>query len=178
MIKTKRLLLRPARMEDLGAVHRFRSSQDVALYLPDAAATALDQTREWLSNMIANRFEEGEDYLIDLNGTIIGKVGAYRLPEIGYMLHPDYWGHGYASEALCGFLVHLTRTRPDITELIADVDPRNDRSLAMLRRLGFEESELIPRTIETHLGWCDSIYFKIGRAAMLALDNDVSLRPD
>jgi [ribosomal protein S5]-alanine N-acetyltransferase len=105
-----------------------------------------------------------------LGGTVIGKVGAYQFPEIGYMLHPDYWGHGYASEALSGFLIHLATTRPEIDELIADVDPRNDQSLAMLRRLGFEESKLTPRTIETHIGWCDSVYFKIKRSAMLALD--------
>jgi ribosomal-protein-alanine N-acetyltransferase len=173
MIKTKRLLLRPATMDDLEAVHHFLCNDEVALYLPSAAATDLDQTKDWLTSMIDTSHEDGEDYLIELEGGVIGKVGAYRFPEIGYMLHPEHWGHGYASEALCGLLAHFAATRPEIDELIADVDPRNHRSMAMLRRLGFEESELIPRTIKTHIGWCDSVYFRITRSQMLSLEKSL-----
>jgi RimJ/RimL family protein N-acetyltransferase len=38
---------------------------------------------------------------------VIGYVGinqVYPSPEIGYSIHPDYWGKGYATEALEGLL--------------------------------------------------------------------------
>ncbi len=42
----------------------------------------------------------------DNNGKpkLIGVVGVVREPEIGYRIHPDYWGKGYMSEALTMFL--------------------------------------------------------------------------
>lgn len=36
---------------------------------------------------------------------MIGKVGIFQFPaEIAWMLHPDFWGKGYASEAVEGYL--------------------------------------------------------------------------
>ena len=43
---------------------------------------------------------EGEDFVVECEGHVIGKAGFYRFPEIGYILHPDAWGQGYAREAL------------------------------------------------------------------------------
>ena len=35
---------------------------------------------------------------------MIGVIGTPRKADIGYKLHPDYWGKGYMSEALKLFL--------------------------------------------------------------------------
>jgi RimJ/RimL family protein N-acetyltransferase len=35
---------------------------------------------------------------------VIGLIGAVRAPEIGYMLNYNYWGKGYATEALRAFM--------------------------------------------------------------------------
>ena len=44
-----------------------------------------------------------------------------------------------------------------VESVIADVDPRNEGSLGLLKRLGWTEFGRRERTIETHLGWCDSV---------------------
>ena len=113
--------------------------------------------------MISAPPEHSEDFIIEINGHAAGKVGAYRLPEFGYILHPDFWGQGYASEALSAFLSHLWRMRLDVVVLTADVDPRNTASIRLLKRHGFHETGRAERTFETHIGWCDSIYFAISR---------------
>jgi ribosomal-protein-alanine N-acetyltransferase len=45
-----------------------------------------------------------------------------------------------------------------LTELTAEVDPRNANSLRLLDRLGFRETHLAARTLLWRNEWCDSIY--------------------
>jgi ribosomal-protein-alanine N-acetyltransferase len=45
--------------------------------------------------------------------------------------------------------------------LFADVDPRNLRSINLLNKFGFENIGFERQTFETHIGWCDSIYYKL-----------------
>ena len=40
---------------------------------------------------------------------MIGKLGCWRTPEIGFILDPAVWGRGYASEALAAFIDHRRR---------------------------------------------------------------------
>jgi ribosomal-protein-alanine N-acetyltransferase len=103
---------------------------------------------------------EGEDWVIELEGAVIGKAGLWRFPEIGYILHPDHWGHGYAREALetvlaRAFAVHRL---PVVT---ADVDPRNSASLRVLNALGFVETGRAKRTLRLGDEWCDSVYLEL-----------------
>lgn len=35
---------------------------------------------------------------------VIGLIGAVRAPEVGYMFNAEYWGRGYATEALRAFM--------------------------------------------------------------------------
>lgn len=56
--------------------------------------------------------------------------------ELGYALHRDHWGCGYATEALTRLLAWgFTTLRLNRVE--ADVDPNNERSIRVLERLGF-----------------------------------------
>ena len=45
--------------------------------------------------------------------------------------------------------------------VVADVDPRNEGSIGILRRFGFVETGRAENTFETHLGWCDSVYLEL-----------------
>ncbi|TPX55716.1 hypothetical protein PhCBS80983_g05096 [Powellomyces hirtus] len=101
-----------------------------------------------------------------LTGVVIGKMGLYKLPEIGFILHPAYWGKGYASEALTLMLKVIWDLRPELSHIDADVDPRNWRSLRLLKRFGFVEIGRREKTFETHLGWCDSVDLRLTRPMM------------
>ena len=61
---------------------------------------SLEESREWLQSMIDAPAEASDDYVVEHEGRVIGKAGCWRLPEIGFILHPDYWGRGLAREAL------------------------------------------------------------------------------
>jgi RimJ/RimL family protein N-acetyltransferase len=172
MIKTERLLLRPATMDDLAEVHAFLSEESGSLYWVGPAHTLVAQTRDWLEAMIDGFAINGLDFLIEYQGRVIGKVGCFRPPEFGYRIHSGHWRKGIAREAVKASLIHVALTRPDIASLTADVDPRNAGSIRLLESLGFTERRFGARTIETHLGWCDSYYYCLPRDQMLALKPD------
>ena len=60
--------------------------------------------------------------------------------EIGWTLHPDHWGHGYATEAGRA-AVDWCFANHDVDELVSVILPENTASQAVARRLGFVLSE-------------------------------------
>ena len=79
---------------------------------------------------------------------VIGRVGGTKLPEIGYGFNEAYWGKGYASEALEGFLKMYWERFPqgfpgmegrDRHLLKATTNPRNKASRRVLAKAGFRE---------------------------------------
>jgi [ribosomal protein S5]-alanine N-acetyltransferase len=166
MIKTKRLLLRRARLDDATEMHEILSNDAAMRYWSSPPHRELAQTQAWIADMVAAAQTASEDFIIEIDRRVAGKVGAYRLPEFGYILHPDFWGHGLATEAVHAFLRHVWQARPDIAGLSTDIDPRNHASVRLIKKLGFRETGRAERTFETHIGWCDSVYFAIDRAGM------------
>ena len=114
--------------------------------------------------MIGAAPEASDDFIVECDGRVIGKAGCWRLPEIGYILHPDYWGQGLATEALTAVIGHVFAGR-DVDAITADVDPRNEASLKLLARLGFVETHRAQRTWLVGEEWCDSVYLALPRPA-------------
>jgi RimJ/RimL family protein N-acetyltransferase len=137
--QTERLLLRPAREDDLEPLHDIFSDPRAMAYWSSLPHGDLQATRDWLSSMIAIEPGEGEDFIIECDGQFIGKAGLYRFPDIGYILHPDHWGRGYVREALT-FVIDRAFDVHGLERIAADVDPRNEGSLALRRKLHFRET--------------------------------------
>lgn len=166
VLHTPRLLLRPARLSDLDALHAIMRQPSAMAYWSTPPHESRQQTSDFLDGMMTIPPGEGEDFVIEHEGRLIGKAGLYRFPEIGYLLDPAFWGKGLAQEALTAvigraFAVHAL---PCIT---ADVDPRNAASLRLLARLGFRETLRQEKTWLVGEQWCDSVYLVLDRATEL-----------
>jgi [ribosomal protein S5]-alanine N-acetyltransferase len=166
MIRTARLILRRARPEDLGDVHAMLSQPRAMRYWSTPEHDSLEQSRAWLAGMI-DEGPDSDDFLIQHKGRVIGKAGMWRAPEIGYLLHPDHWGQGLATEALLAVIPHLFAQHP-MDALTAEADPRNTPSLRLLERLGFRETGRAARTMQWRKEWCDSVYLALPRAVWAA----------
>ncbi|HUC22513.1 MAG TPA: GNAT family N-acetyltransferase [Streptosporangiaceae bacterium] len=75
------------------------------------------------------------------DGQVVG--GASLLPlapdeefEVGWALHPQAWGHGYATES--GLALARWAFDQGIEQVIALVRPANSRAAAAVRRIGME----------------------------------------
>jgi RimJ/RimL family protein N-acetyltransferase len=154
-IETERLLLRPLQAGDVDALHAYQSRADVCRYIPYEP-----RSREEIARRIAdpdkNRssIEEPGQVLslaVLLRGTgdLVGDVvlfwhsAEHRGGEIGYVLHPDRAGHGYATEAGRALLA-LAFDGLGLHRVVGRIDARNEPSAAVLRRLGMrQEAALI-----------------------------------
>jgi [ribosomal protein S5]-alanine N-acetyltransferase len=161
-ILTARLRLRRAQKSDLDDLHTVFGNPHAMRYWSTPPHVHRDQTRAFLDAMIAAPAEASDDFVVEHKGRVIGKAGCWRIPEVGFILHPDYWGRGLAHEALVPIIERAFATFP-ITALEADVDPRNAASLGLLGKLGFEEVRRAERTIEVGGKWCDSVYLALKR---------------
>ena len=168
-LHTQRLILRPAVPPDLPGFFAIMRDPRAMQYWSTLPHTSIDQTRDWMVPMLDPQ-GRGFDWVITLkspasgsgNDTIIGKAGGYHLPEIGFILHPDHWGRGYATEAMQAIIPALFASS-DVPELTADVDPLNPRSLAVLAKLGFVETHRATRTFNLGGVWADSVYLALPR---------------
>ena len=161
-LRTDRLILRRARPDDLAAMHIVLTDEQAMRYWSEGPHADIARTREWLDSMIDAPPEHSDDFVITLDGAVIGKLGTWKIPEIGFIIRSDHWGRGYAAEAMQAFLKHIFESR-GVELLTADVDPRNMGSLRLLKDHGFVETSYAAGTWTTHIGVCDSFLLELKR---------------
>jgi RimJ/RimL family protein N-acetyltransferase len=159
-LETERLLLRVPDESDVDAWADMYAQPAVERWLtPRSREQVFDYIREIHERHAADGFgvlaaERKED------GRVIGRAGmlvwdergwmpttlrdsgAHGQVEIGWVLHPDVWGRGYATEASVVCRDHvLAQIRPRVIALIV---PDNVRSIAVAERLGLAyESDVL-----------------------------------
>jgi RimJ/RimL family protein N-acetyltransferase len=119
----------------------------------------LAETERWIASMIDVEPASSDDFIVTLDGTLIGKLGAWKLPEVGFLIDPARWGKGFAREAMMAFIER--RRALGSTELTADVDPRNEASLKLLDHCGFVETHRAAGTWQVGDELCDSVYLRL-----------------
>lgn len=145
-IETARLRLRPFTRGDVDAVHDYRRREDVARYLFDVPLSREECALAVQQRIGQIALEADEDKIIlgvELAeaGTLIGEVSLIlrnldaRQGEVGWIFHPDYQGHGYATEAAVA-LLDLAFGQGDMHRVMARCDARNTSSAKLMERLG------------------------------------------
>lgn len=111
---------------------------------PPASLDALEQRFARISVRCAPcRTEQWLNWTVRLDTRAIGRVEVTvredRSAYLAYELIHDAWGRGFAAEACAAVIEHLFAEFP-ITSVVAEVDVRNARSIALLERLGFRRT--------------------------------------
>lgn len=111
-ILTERLLLRTYQESDLQAIYELNSDMEVAQWMSNGIPHVdIEATKKSLEPMLQNALER-QDFVICLasTGQVIGTGGNHKRcgmlgwPEVGYSLKKEFWGQGYGTEFLHGFL--------------------------------------------------------------------------
>ena len=168
LLETPRLILREFRADDFDALFeidsrpetaRFepeKSADDVRQYLEQAALQALAQPRVHYRFAITVRPDD----------TVRGLVGMARNIEmtrdweIGWMVHPDAWGKGYASEA-ARRVIDLAFDQLGAHRVIAFCDVENLASERVMQKLGMWREAIMRQTRLLRGEWRDELLYAI-----------------
>ncbi len=144
MVRTDRLVLRPLTDADRAPLADLNTHPLVAESLGGVATRG--ESDAMIDRYSAELAREGWSFwALALPGgpAFIGMVGLHRVPEwipcapaveVGWRLHPDHWGHGYATEAAAASL--RVGFEAGVPEIVAYTTTRNARSQAVMERLG------------------------------------------
>ena len=161
-VRTQRLLLRRFTPADLEPMHAIFSDKEAMRYWSTLPHQALSETQEWLDEtMAAVAAQQSDDFAVALDGVVVGKAGLWRGNEIGMIFARQVWGSGVAQEALRAVIRRAQESGVD--PIVAEVDPRNLRSLRCLEALGFVRTGSAERTFHIDGVWSGSVYLALGR---------------
>ncbi len=162
MIRTERLTLRRARESDLADLHQVMRGQEAMKYWSTPPHPDPETTRTWLERLLTRDPAQSVEFVVEYQEQVIGTVGGGTLPEVGYILHPDHWGKGLAFEAMQA-VIGFAFANHDLDHLMADVDPRNNASVRLLKRLGFQLNGHADNTFCIAGEWVHSDYYRLNR---------------
>ena len=111
---------------------------------------------------------KGDDKVI---GTVcIGQVvfGSVKSCVLSYKIDKDYRGQGYCSEAVAEIIDFAFNTLR-LHRIEAQVMPRNEKSLAVMKKFGFEMEGLSKKCFEINQKWEDHYRFAL-------LNNEISAK--
>ena len=151
-LESGRVLLRRFEPHELAALHALRSREDVVRWLYDDPATE-EEDRARLARRIGDtRFALTGDALgfaVVAEGAIVGDASFFlhsaehRQGEIGFIVHPDHQGRGYATDAARA-LLELGFGTFDLHRITGRAEARNTASARVLEKAGMRlEAHLV-----------------------------------
>jgi RimJ/RimL family protein N-acetyltransferase len=167
--ETERLSLRRFRPDDAVAFAAYRSDPDVARYQGWDTPYPLTSAMAFVEGLReADPDAEGWfQYAVErrADGVLLGDVGVKRhderrQAELGFTLAAAHQGQGYASEAVRCLVRHLFEAE-GLHRVHAVIDARNDRSAALLERLGFRREGVFRQAGWWKGEWTDDAYYAL-----------------
>lgn len=166
VLEAKRVRLRPFRAGDRDKLYELFSDPAVARYWSSPPWTDRSQADTWLagaldfSNPTMLQWVTAERETDELIGTvtIFGLRVDQMRAEIGYSLRSEYWGRGFAREAVTR-AIELGFDDLGLRRFEADVDPRNAASIGLLTRLGFTREGMLRERWIVAGEVCDTAFF-------------------
>lgn len=150
-IKTERLNLRPISRQDLHAAYAIFSDDESMQYWSDPPLQKISQAKEKIMrNIAANEDGSALSLAVDLQDCqqMIGQISLFNIhqasarAEVGYVLSRTHWQQGLMNEAMQAFIAFCFNDL-NLRRLEADIDPANEPSAGLLKKLGFVKEGLL-----------------------------------
>ncbi len=169
-LETARLILRDFRKDDWEAVHEYGTDLEVVRFMPWGPNTESD-TKDFIKLSLASQREEPRtkfEFAVTLaeSERLIGGAGirvsapADRGADMGYCLHRDIWGQGYATEA-AGAIVGFGFEKLGLHRVFATCDTGNEASARVLEKIGMRREAHFKQDNMIRGKWRDSYLYAV-----------------
>jgi RimJ/RimL family protein N-acetyltransferase len=170
--RTDRLTLRPATLDDLEPTWQFRRLESVSRWITRAPGSLEEYRTEFED---ADRL--ASTLVVRLDGEVIGDLmlrveDAWAQAEIaeqargvqaelGWVLHPDRAGHGYATEAVRE-LIRICFEDLGLRRVTADCFAANEGSWRLMERVGMRrELHTVRESLHRSGQWLDGLGYAL-----------------
>lgn len=167
-LRTERLRLRPAAVEDAEATWRVRRHEEVSRWM-----TAAPQTLEEYRTRFEDPKRLAKTLVVELDGVVIGDLmlavedawaqaevaehASEVQAEIGWCIDPQHQGHGYATEAAEAML-RLCFEELSLRRVVANCFADNEASWRLMERLGMRrEVYAVQESLHRSGQWLDGM---------------------
>ena len=170
-LATARLTLRPIEPADWLTIHAFTSDAEVQRYISGAPLSE-QETRDLIATLRDWEHERpprarpfafvhtAENRVIGFGGLYWTGVRERWQAELGYTLHRDCWGQGYATEAGAA-LLRLGFAELRLHRIFAQCHPANTGSARVMQRLGMRYEGCLREVEWNRGGWWDMLQYAI-----------------
>ncbi len=173
-ILTERLLLDELTPADAEEMFPYRADPELCRYQSWEPMTSLEEVEHFIAEVSATLFNTtGTWFQIAIRhqktGQLLGDLGVHFLSdapqqvELGFTISSTHQRKGYATEAVQGLLQYLFQDCKK-HRITASVDPRNQASLALLKKVGFKQEAHFRKSLWFKVAWVDDIVFAILRS--------------
>ncbi len=167
-LETNRIILREFMLNDLEEFHTLETNEDVLKYLTNYPKRTLEESKEILCQVIEQyrNFKTGRLAMFDkATQGFVGWCGIKfnthkrhiyeNFYDLGYRIHPNYWGNGLATEASIACLSYGLNEL-EITKINAIVNIHNTQSVKVISKVGFSYKESFLED-ETEKNWYEVV---------------------
>jgi len=170
-LRTKRLKLEELSLNDLDTIHHLHSLVQTDEFNTLGIPETIQVTELLLTHWIAQQKTTprvsyvfaikliGTNQFVGLIALILGKP-KYKIAQVWYKIHPDYWRQGNATEALTKLLefgfVHLGLHRIEAGSAI-----ENTASIKVLEKVGMTREGIKRKILPIREKWVDNYFYSI-----------------
>lgn len=176
MIETSRTILRPIKLKDNKQLFGYRSDAMANQYqswipknLEEVNDFILKNPREF--NLADTWFQLA---IIEKNTTtLLGDIGIHFFGsenlqcEIGFTLDKHQQGKGFATETVKATIDYLF-LELNKHRVSTSIDPDNERSIALVKRLGLRKEGHFKQSYRMNDQWCDDVIYAVLKSEWLS----------
>lgn len=162
--------MHPIVLNDLENIHELHSLPETDEFNTLGIPKNIEETKGIITEWIKKAKEKNDGIVLKIellkSHEFIGLMGLnlgspkFRIAEVWYKLHSDYWGQGYATEALKRILEYgFTELKLHRIEAGCAVD--NKGSIRVLEKVGMTREGRKRKVLPLKNGWSDNFHFAI-----------------